>query len=61
MSNAKKRTYRYGTITVEHDADVPISQVQEAWASLYPDLTNAEAIEHDDNSVEFVVRAGTKG
>lgn len=57
----EKRTYRYGTLEVEYDASTPIEEVKAAWAGIYADLANADSIQHEDGTVEFVVRAGTKG
>jgi len=60
--NNNTRTYRFGHITVEDDSGRSPEDIQRAWSTIYPDIANARIIVNEqDNSVDFVVQAGTKG
>lgn len=55
------RTYRFGGEEVEAPASMEPESVRQAWADVFPGLENASIEEQEDGSVNFVVRAGTKG
>jgi len=62
MSNQENiRIYRYGSLEVKDDSGQPPEEVRKAWSAVYPDLTNAEIIEHTNGVIEFMTRAGSKG
>jgi len=55
------RTYRFGGEEIEAPASLTPEAVRQAWAEVFPGLENAVAEEQEDGSVNFMVRAGTKG
>ena len=57
----KTRTYRFGGNEIEASINLSPEQVRMAWAEVYPGLENAMVEERPDGSVDFTVRAGTKG
>jgi PRTRC genetic system protein C len=61
MSNSETRTYRYAGTPVTAPASLSPEEVRQAWSDVFPGLENAEIEEAEDGSVDFVVRAGTKG
>ncbi|MFA5048334.1 MAG: hypothetical protein WC516_04925 [Patescibacteria group bacterium] len=56
-----ERTYRFGEEVITAPEDLSIDQVRQVWEAVHPSLANAEAIQLEDGSVNFQVRAGTKG
>jgi hypothetical protein len=55
------RKYRFGTEEIEAPAELTTDQVRAIWAEVLPGVENAEIEEVSDGSVNFTVRAGTKG
>ena len=56
-----EKTYRFGDEVITAPADLSVTQVREIWEAVHPSLANATAVEMEDGSVSFQVRAGTKG
>jgi PRTRC genetic system protein C len=59
--NTVKRTYVYGNMEMQYDSSKTPEEVRRIWASIYPDLLNANITERPDGSVEFTERPGMKG
>lgn len=60
ITNTAKRTYVYGNLEMQYDAGYSPEEVRQIWATIYPDLKNADIRDRGDH-VEFVERPGTKG
>ncbi len=60
MSESIKK-YRFGDDVIEAPADLSADDVREAWKEVHPALENAEILTAEDGTVEFHVRAGSKG
>lgn len=58
MSN---RVYRFGEEKIEAPDTVDVEDVRTAWSELFPALLNADAVQMEDGSYDFRVRAGNKG
>ena len=58
MENKK---YRFNDEEIEAPANLRPEDVRDAWKAVHPALENAEILTASDGSVEFRVRAGTKG
>jgi phage terminase small subunit len=57
--NIKK--YRFGDDVIEAPENLSAEDVREAWKEVHPALENAEILTAEDGTVEFHVRAGSKG
>jgi len=55
------RTYRFGEEKIEAPESLSPEVVRIAWAQVHPALENADIVTMEDGSVNFQVRAGTKG
>jgi phage terminase small subunit len=55
------RTYRFGDETIDAPSNLTPEEVRDAWKEVHPGLENAEIVTMSDDSVEFHVRAGSKG
>lgn len=60
-TKGSERTYRFGEEVITAPEDLTIDQVRQVWEAVHPSLANAEAVQLEDGSVNFQVRAGTKG
>ena len=60
-TKGSEKTYRFGDEVITAPEDLSIDQVRKIWEAVHPSLANAEAVEQEDGSVSFQVRAGTKG
>jgi hypothetical protein len=56
-----ERTYRFGEESITADEELSTEQVRKIWEAVHPALANAEFVRNEDGSVDFSVRAGTKG
>lgn len=61
MAQEETRKYYFGEESIDAPADMSVEEVRGVWAECFSAITNAEAIENDDGSVTFALRAGTKG
>ena len=57
----EKRKYKYGAIELEAEVSRSPEDIRRIWSTIYADLKNAQIVEHEDGSVEFVETPGTKG
>jgi len=60
MSDTMKK-YRFGDDEIEAPSDLSAEEVREAWMEVHPALANAEILTAVDGTVEYHVRAGSKG
>lgn len=59
--DSETRTYRFGGEEIEAPASLDPETVKMAWSEVFPGLENAQIEEQEDGSVNFAVRAGSKG
>lgn len=60
-SKGAEKTYRFGDESITAPEDLTVDQVREIWQAVHPSLANAAAVQMEDGSVKFEVRAGSKG